>query len=259
MDRPRIAIIGAGNVASHLAPALSEVADLRQIMAAHFDNAAALASAMPGCAPIDSMESLDRGLDFYIIAISDSAIADVAASMPPVKGIVAHTSGSIAIDALKGPSANYGVFYPLQTFSKAASVDMPTVPFFIEGSTPEATQGLMALASEISGNVIEADSGTRSTLHLAAVFACNFSNHLWSISHDILAKKGIPFSVLEPLLRATLDKAMSMDPAKAQTGPAARNDEVTISKQQQALEGSQKEIYSLITQAIIKQNEQNRL
>lgn len=251
MDRPRIAIIGAGNVASHLAPAFDSVGRVCQIMSRRIDNASALASRLRQCTPIDSLSQLDPNLDFYIIAAADDAIGTIAEAMPPVSGIVAHTSGSIPLQPLQKATPHCGVLYPLQTFSKTAAVDVAEVPMFVEGATPRATEALTSLAKSISHTVHHADSALRARLHLAAVFGCNFANNLWAIANDILRDASLDLSVLAPLLRATLDKALTMNPAKAQTGPAARRDFSVIAKQEAALQGIQKDIYSLLTKSIL--------
>lgn len=254
MDGKRIAIIGAGNVASHLAQVLSKKHSVKQIASRNLARAQQLAEKIPGCEALQNLSDLHSDLDFYILAVSDSAISETAENLPCVAGIVAHTSGSTPIEALKSSGHAQGVFYPLQTFSKEARVDFSSIPFFIEGSSVEAANALSELASSISRTVHLANSELRAKLHLAAVFGCNFANHLWSIANDILAEAGLDFSIMGPLLQTTLDKALNMPPAKAQTGPAARCDMATIERQEAALEGIPKDIYTLITKSIILQH-----
>lgn len=247
----KIAVIGAGNVASHLAPALAKVASVMQICATTLAHAEDIANKIPGCQAIDSLARLNPNLDLYLIAAADRAVASIAEAMPRVSGIVAHTSGSVPLQALSPASPNIGVFYPLQTFSKTAKVDVAEVPFFTEASNPATLATLDSLVSLLGPEPRHADSRQRGVLHVAAVFACNFANHLWAISHSILEKEGYPLSVFEPLLRVTLDKAMSMPPAQAQTGPASRGDQATIAKHTAMLSGIDKDIYTLLTKAII--------
>lgn len=256
MSKPlTIAIIGAGNVATHLAPALAEVADVRQICAHTAEHARAIADKIAGCQAIASVSELDTNLDLYLIAANDSAIPEIAEEMPRVAGIVAHTSGSVPMEAIKAASEHVGVFYPLQTFSKNAIVDVKHAPFFTEGSDSPTLATLDALVKSMGIEPRHADSRQRSVLHVAAVFACNFANHMWAIADSILDKEGYPLNVFAPLLQATLDKAMSMPPAQAQTGPAARKDYQTISKHISMLSGNDRDIYKLLTSSIIENNQ----
>lgn len=249
-SRPSIVCIGSGNVAWSLAPALDAVARVVQVYSPTLAHAQDLASRLNDCQPIDSLALVKPDADFYIISVKDDAVAQVAADLPHVSGIVAHTSGSVPAIALEPASAMTGVFYPLQTFSKADSVDVSQVPFFIEGNTPEAFERLTALARMISRRVYAADSAHRATLHIAAVFACNFANNLWAIASDLLAQDGYSLDVMQPLLEATLAKAMRMHPDLAQTGPAARGDQKVIDAHRAKLDGIDLQIYDTITQSI---------
>lgn len=248
--RPAIAIVGSGNVATHLALALDKVAEVRQICSPHADHAQALASRLTDCRAITNLAEIDPTIDFCIISVKDDVVRDVSEAMPQIDGIVCHTSGSAPMEAL-AKHIRVGVFYPLQTFSKDAEVNVAEALFFIEASDDDTLSQLMDLARSISGKVAEADSHKRAILHIAAVFACNFANHLWAISSDILGEHGIGLDVMRPLLQATLDKAMSMPPADAQTGPAARRDEAIMQKHMSMLTPEYAEIYRILSQSII--------
>lgn len=248
--RPRIVYIGAGNVAWSLAPALDAVARVEQVYSPTPSHAAALASRLRECSHVSDLSAIVPDADYYIISVKDDAVASVASAMPKVSGIVAHTSGSVPVEAISRDSALTGVFYPLQTFSKADAVDVRNVPFFIEGSTKEAFDSLTGLARMISDKVYAADSAHRATLHIAAVFACNFANNLWAIAADLLEKDGYGLDVMRPLLEATLAKAMRMHPDMAQTGPAARGDGKVIAKHRERLQGDDLIIYDTLTQSI---------
>lgn len=250
-----IAIIGAGNVASHLAPALAKVAEVKQICATTQAHASALAARIEGCQAITALSELNPALDLYLIAANDTAVTAIASQMPRVLGIVAHTSGSVPMEALLPASEHVGVFYPLQTFSKSADVDVSKAPFFTEASDTPTLCTLDALVEALGPTPRHANSHQRSVLHVAAVFACNFANHLWAIADEIVAQEGYDVSVFAPLLQATLDKAMVMSPEKAQTGPAARGDMDTIAKHKSMLNGKDLEIYSLLTQSIIEKGQ----
>lgn len=251
MDRRKtIAIVGSGNVASHLALSLEKVADVKQVCSPNVDHAAALASKLGACQAITDVAQIDPNVDYCIISVKDDAVMEVAEALPAMKGIVCHTSGSAPMETLQEHN-RIGVFYPLQTFSKDAAVDVSEAPFFIEASDADTLEKLLTLARSISERVAQADSRQRAILHIAAVFACNFANHLWTISAEILAQNGIEFDVMRPLLQATLDKAMSMPPSQAQTGPAARHDTDVMHKHQSMLNPEYGEIYRLLSQSII--------
>lgn len=248
--RPAIAIVGSGNVATHLALALDKVADVKQVYSRDASHAAALASRLTGCQAISDFAKIDTKVDYCIISVKDDAVRGVADALPHIGGVVCHTSGSAPIEVM-AKHGRAGVFYPLQTFSKDAEVNVREAPFFIEASDDATLSRLMELARSISDKVEQADSRQRAVLHLAAVFACNFANHLWAISSEILAEHGISLDVMRPLLQATLDKAMAISPALAQTGPAARRDEAIMQKHMGMLAPEYAEIYRLLSQSII--------
>ncbi len=252
--KPRISIIGSGNVATHLARALDGHACISQVCSRNFTHAQELASRHRGCKAVENLADLDPTVDLCLIAVADDAIASVAQSLPKMQGLVAHTSGSTPIEALAGCSDQIGVFYPLQTFSKDAKVDLSAVTIFTEASNASALAKLDALAWAIAKEARHADSQQRKALHIAAVFGCNFANHLWTIADELLRREGLDLSVLEPLLRVTLDKALTLSPAKAQTGPAARGDQRVIADHLSRLTGLPHDIYSLLTTSILTHN-----
>jgi predicted short-subunit dehydrogenase-like oxidoreductase (DUF2520 family) len=253
-NKYKIVLIGAGNVASHLFRAFARVCDVAQVWSRDINHAIDLTSTSSSSMPISDLSDVVSDADFYIISVPDNAIAQVVNALPKsLKGVVAHTSGSIGIEALSA-FENHGVFYPLQTFSKSKVIDFSDIPFFIEGSNSGATACLQNLASLLSNKVLLADSSQRASLHIAAVFACNFANHLWSISADILKQAGYDFSIFKPLLTETINKAFEIGPAKAQTGPARRNDLNVINSHLQKLSGDKHDIYDLITKMILTQN-----
>ncbi len=257
MESLSIVILGSGNVASHLAVALDKHHNVVQVFSRNIDNAHDLALRLKKCQSIDNLNLIFPDADLYLISVSDDAIKTIIPKMPHVYGIVAHTSGSVGLDVLGSCGIAQGVFYPLQTFSKKTHLDISKVPFFIEGSDISCYHRLKTLAKSISDYVYSADSAQRQSLHLAAVFACNFFNHMLVIASRILESNGYNIHVLEPLLKVTLQKAMLMSPAKAQTGPATRNDVSTISKHLERLDGYDRDIYSIISEAIMAEAKHN--
>lgn len=247
----KISIIGTGNVASHLYKALSEL-----------NTSACIADTPDKATPsaLDiiivnsrTLEALPEKSDIILIAVKDDAIAQVAARVAGRATVIAHTSGSVSIDTLKGYAEQYGVFYPLQTFSKEKELDYKEIPFFIEGSSPFAADTLTNLARLISDKVYAADSDKRKRIHIAAVFACNFANHLVGIADDILKENGMDYSVLLPLMKETVGKLYILPPSEAQTGPAVRNDTTVMKAHEEMLTDKPEylDIYHTLSQSII--------
>ena len=166
--------------------------------------------------------------------------------------LAGHTAGSMPMDVWKGEAVRYGVLYPMQTFSKSRAVDFSTVPFFIEGSGREEAEALKAVAERIGGKVYEATSEQRRYLHIAAVFACNFTNHMYALAHRLLDSHGLPFEVMLPLIDETARKVHELPPLEAQTGPARRYDENVIGKHLEMLADEPRlaELYEKISQSI---------
>ncbi len=257
MGRRRIVIVGSGNVATHLAPALDRENDVVQVVARSIESASRVSALTRGARPCADISEIEPDADFYIVSVNDDAVGAVAEAMPRVSGVVAHTSGSVPMGALEGASARVGVFYPLQTFSREATVEVERVPFFIEGNTPACAEELAELARTVSKSVEFADSDRRSVLHLAAVFACNFSNYMWGCADRILADAGLTLEVMRPLLEVTLDKAMTLGPRAAQTGPARRHDYGVMSAQSAKLPQDLSKIYDILSQGIIANHSDN--
>jgi predicted short-subunit dehydrogenase-like oxidoreductase (DUF2520 family) len=247
-----IVFIGAGNVATHLAIAYKAMgADIVQVWSKDYRNAEILA-ALTKAIPVKSWEDLDQTADCYIIAVKDDAIPEVASHLEEVRGIVVHTSGATPIDVLRSAGTGYGVLYPLQTFSKSKAVDLKSVPFCIEGNTIETLEKIAALAHLLSESVAEVSSEQRKVLHLAAVFACNFTNHLYHLSSEILQQHDLKFDLFKPLILETAQKIQTAPPVSVQTGPAVRNDLSTMGKHLALLNGSPQlqEIYQLLSDSI---------
>jgi len=168
--------------------------------------------------------------------------------------LVVHTSGSLPMDVLKEVSSNFGVFYPLQTFSKSRKADFKSIPICIEANTADNENHLVDLGTSISGNVQHINSEERKILHLAAVFACNFPNYMYTIAEQILARNKLDFNFLKPLIEETAAKVQTIDPHNAQTGPAKRGDKIIMNQHLELLKDSPgfKDIYKLISSEILK-------
>lgn len=248
----KIVCIGSGNVATHMAIALKTVgAELIQVYSQNHQHAEILA-ALTHSKAISKWSDLDRNADCYLIAVKDDAIGLVAAQLLGVKGIVVHTSGATSITALSSLGKNYGVLYPLQTFSRTKPVDFTTVPLCIEADQADSLERISAIAHLISPLVNEVDSAQRSILHLAAVFACNFSNQLYHLSAQLLSAHGLKLDLLKPLILETAKKIQTANPLEVQTGPAVRNDEETMKRHLALLADHQElsAIYTLLSESI---------
>jgi len=250
----RISIIGSGNVATHLSIALYKSNyNIDTIFSLKKSNAELLANQVNSFA-INEINQIDNTSDIYIVCIKDDAINSFLKTFPFKDKLVVHTSGSVSIDVFKQNGfSNYGIFYPLQTFSKDKDVYMDEVPFCIEGCNPEIEKQLITLAEDISDKVYEVNSEQRKTLHVAAVFACNFSNYMYHVANDITTKNNIDFDILKPLILETAKKIKNNSPLSMQTGPAKRKDDAVIQQHIKMLSNTKdyQEIYQLITKSII--------
>lgn len=240
-----VTIIGSGNVATHLYKAL--ISGKQPI-----DEKTPEERANVTIVNSRTLENLPGHSDIILISVKDDAIAEVAEKVKGKASIIAHTSGSVSMEVLGNCSEHFGVFYPLQTFSKDKELEYSDIPFFIEGDSQATVNALRHLANEISTEVFEADSNKRKRLHIAAVFACNFSNHLVAIADELLKEEDMDYRVLIPLLKETVKKLESMSPIDAQTGPAVRQDKTVIAAHEEMLnnEPHRKAIYTLLSSSI---------
>lgn len=249
----KIVMIGAGNVATHLCMALKNAGcTILQVFSRDLSNAECLAPLVDALA-IDALSAIRVDADLYIISVSDSAIEEVANEMPLVEGVVVHTAGSIGMEVLNKFPLN-GVLYPFQTFTREKELDFIQVPLLVEGNVSVSKRLLMEVANAISDNVQKANGAKRRALHISAVFACNFVNHLYALADELLEKEGLDFSLLEPLIRETTQKALSMKPIHAQTGPARRGDKAVMHHHVEALNSDtfHHDIYVLLSESIAK-------
>lgn len=258
-----ITIIGSGNVATHLGTALAENGcTIESVYSRTLESARLLAEQL-GSGYTNDISSIPQDSDIVLFSISDDALPVMieAVRRKNSKAIFLHTAGSVSMDVFKGYADNYGVVYPLQTFSKKRSIDMSEVPFFIEANNQPTAETIAAVIGKISHSVTVATSDVRRKLHLAAVFACNFANHCYALADKILKDENLPFDVLKPLIRETADKINYLSPVEAQTGPAVRYDKTVMNRQMDLLKDSKdKEIYRLMSDSINKEyNDKLRL
>lgn len=248
-----IVMLGAGSVATHMALALQMHGyHISQVYSRTSDSAKIL-SQRTNSGFITDLEQLDTNADLYIIALKDSVVECLIKKLF-VNGIVVHTSGTLPMSLLENMSRNYGVFYPLQTFSKSRPIRFDHIPICLEASDDESLAALKQVAATLSDKIYMMDSSQRQYIHLAAVFSCNFSNFMYVAAADVLRDHHISFEILIPLIREFFDKVTMMEPWDAQTGPAIREDKGIIRKQMELLDEypEYKEIYRQITEKIIE-------
>jgi predicted short-subunit dehydrogenase-like oxidoreductase (DUF2520 family) len=250
----RITLIGSGNVATHLAAAFKNAGHkIVQVYSPNYQNAALLAYHV-GANAVDDLENIETETDIFIIAVKDDAIEYIAEKLAIYQKLTVHTSGATHLEAILQYNALSGVFYPLQTFSKTKEVDFTQVPLCIEGGDEHITSILEQLAKTISRNIYRVSSAQRKTLHLAAVFACNFPNALYAIAQSLLQQQGLDFGMLRPLILETAQKVQQNLPANVQTGPAIRHDEKTMDEHLNLLryDPQLQQLYKMLSQRIIK-------
>lgn len=255
-----ISLIGSGNVATHIGHALAK-AGYR--INGVFSRTLAAAQALAGtlhCDATDHLEALPEA-DCCLFAVKDDALPSLAARWGALHpdSFCLHTAGSVPMDIFEGKVENYGVLYPMQTFSKTRQVDFHAIPCFIEANAPETLDKVTQLARSVSDRVCVLPSERRRWLHLAAVFACNFSNHCYDIAARLLEKEGIPSDSLLPLIDETAAKVHELPACKAQTGPAVRFDRNVIERHERMLADNPelRRIYELLSQHIYQYAQEN--
>lgn len=260
-----IVIIGTGNVANHIAKSfqLNSNITLVEVFNHRHSKEAKQFSKQYHCNLITDYKSIHQKADLYIIAVKDDVIAEVAQQLISLKlkGLVVHTSGSVELNVLKNTSKFIGVYYPLQTFYKGANIDWKITPLLIEANTKSALATLKQLASTVSKTVKMVDSKSRLQIHLAAVFACNFTNAMYVSAYEIietnLSKKDT--ELLLPIMQQSFQKLQTVHPSKAQTGPAMRNDKLVMKKHLQLLKQDKQlsHVYAVLSDLIMRQQNQD--
>lgn len=256
----KIVLIGAGNLSTHLGKALHAAGhDMVQVFSRTMQSAETLASLLDA-EPLTDMAQVRDDADVYIFSVKDSALEQLISQLcGGEKKVFLHTAGSMPMSVFRGKALHYGVLYPMQTFSKQREVDFSIIPCFIEANDEFALKQIESLAGQISHRVYQLSSEDRKYLHLSAVFACNFANHCYAASQELLQQHGIPFDVMLPLIDETAAKVHGMTPKEAQTGPAVRYDENVIGKQIQLLENQPyfQKIYDCMSKSIHELESEN--
>jgi predicted short-subunit dehydrogenase-like oxidoreductase (DUF2520 family) len=256
MEHYNVSFAGAGRVAGALCRKMhSSGINIRQVVSETEASGKPLAGSCK--ASWSSALIFYDPVDIIIVAVPDHKLQEVLNSIEcPDYTLVVHTAGSFGLDLFPERMKHKGVFYPLQTFSKERRISLIDLPFFIEASDPQMSGMLKKLAKMLGGKVYSVDTEHRKMLHLAAVFACNFTNHMFTAGKEIASRAGLSFEILEPLIKETVAKALANGPELSQTGPAIRNDRNTIAKHMELLSFSPElqKIYKEVTESIIEHN-----
>lgn len=243
-----VVLIGSGNVAYHLAHALNSSQKVNLIQ--RYARTDSHSSDFPVELPLThDLEKLPIA-DVYLLAIKDDAIKMVSSRLDNLTGLVVHTSGTKSIEELQ--QKRKGVLYPVQSLSIDQKIEFRQVPLAIEANSPEDVFLLLKLGKALSDQVYELSSAEREKLHIAAVFANNFSNYMFSCAAEVCNENQIPFEILKPMILETGKKVQYMSPLDAQTGPARRGDQEVIDIHLCELQGEQQDMYRLISMAISK-------
>ncbi|MBR3950329.1 MAG: DUF2520 domain-containing protein [Bacteroidaceae bacterium] len=255
LQEEKIVLIGAGNMATQLALALSSAGcRILQVYSRSVSSAKLLAQRIGDTILYtNNVCDIVPHADVYIFSLSDNALPDIVAQMQANEALWVHTAGSMPMEIFATKCKRYGVLYPMQTVNKERVIEWSDVPIFIEASNEDDTQYLEALSQRLSKNVKRSSSQQRQSLHLAAVFACNFANHMYAIAEKLLYEQGLDFDVMKYLIRETEHKAESISPIDGQTGPAVRND-VNVMNKHLAILGDtpEGELYRLISKNIMQ-------
>ncbi len=249
----RIILVGAGNVAWHLGHAYKKSGvRIIQILNRSNKTGRALAKELGVPCSTDFGASLPE-CDFVIVAVRDSALAEVLHQIYTHDPVIIHTSGSQGLDVFPGEINNCGVLYPFQTLTKGLQTDISKIPLCIEARNKDTLLSLRILAGILSKNIWELSSLQRRYLHLSGIIVNNFVNHLVARTFVFMDKQDLNKKLLMPLLDETIRKLDHITPFEAQTGPARRNDLEIIQKHLELLkeEPELKKLYSLLTDSII--------
>jgi len=254
-----IVFIGSGNVATNLGLAFKAKGfTIKQVYSRSSQNAETLAAKLDA-EYISDISDIYMKADFYFYALKDSALRSTLQKIDMPSGVHVHTGGSIPMSEFEGLTSKFGVFYPVQTFSVNKQIDFTNVPICVEACNLEIQKKLLDLAGIISEKTYLMNSDQRKKLHLAAVFACNFSNYMYDISSQILEDSDISFEIIKPLILETAEKINTLTPYAAQTGPAIRMDMKTISKHISLLgrNSEYRKIYKMLTKSINKRHKRS--
>lgn len=262
MASNRIALVGAGGVATSVGVALAQAAAAPVAVWSRTREKALALAERTGALACSEIEDIPQQVDIVIISVADDAIGSVArrvaAHLPAA--LILHTAGSVAQDILReAGAANYGVLYPMQTFSSSRIVDFSKVTVFVEACNEVMAEKASSVARTLGATVVRASSEQRRFLHIAAVFACNFANAAYTMAAQLLQEHNLPFEAMLPLIDETAAKVHRLHPLDAQTGPAARGDHSVMNAHKAMLPEQLKEIYTAMSDYIAAAQQTKKL
>ena len=250
----KVTLIGAGNLATQLGKSLKKAGVIISQVYSRTEDSARTLGELLEAEWLTDIKALRDEADIYIFSVKDSVLCELISEVCKSRGdkLFLHTAGSMPMSCFEGKALRYGVFYPMQTFSKTKDVDFERIPVFIEGNSIETEDVIRSLANKLTQRVIRLSSADRKYLHLAAVWACNFTNYCYMVASDILGEHGISFDVMLPLINETTEKIQKISPKEAQTGPAVREDRNVMSKQLELMNGKEdlQELYKMLSKGI---------
>lgn len=253
----RITIIGSGRVASNLAHAFHKKGiSINEIYSRTIERARLLSNQIPTSIPTSSLDFRTSRSNIFIVAVNDRAIGELAQSIKlPAHAQIFHTSGTVSMKVLSDFDPQGGIFYPLQTFTYSRKFDFKEIPILVEAASPNTLEVAVQLGSMISSQVHKVQESDRQHLHLAAVFASNFTNRMLAAAQEILKTPGLDFELLKPLVRQSVSNAFEEGPNQSLTGPAIRGDHQTIAKHLALLSEKPElaKIYDQLTKLIISE------
>lgn len=262
MKSTYVAFIGSGNLAWHLAAALDNTEyAVREVYSRNPTRAEQLVERLYEAEVKASLDFSTSACGIFILAVSDDALQDVVREIVlPEEAVLLHTSGSQPLEVLRyAATTHIGVLYPLQTFTRDVAVDLSEVPIFVETANPATSDIVMAMANALSDNVVKITTPDRLALHLAAVFASNFTNHMLFLAQEIMKENSLSYDWLKPLIATMISKSLQIGPEYAQTGPARRGDFETLDRHMSLLQEDEAtaEVYRVVSQDIVDRYENN--
>ena len=231
----KIVIIGAGSVGTNLHHALGQKGVRTELV-----------HARPLTADPSAINDLPQA-ECYIYAVADNALAEVISKVHAPKALHLHTSGSMPIEVFGADKPHAGILYFFMSFSREVMIeDWSGIPCFIEGRNIDDIAAIYSLAQCLTSRIYEANQHDRERLHIAGIFANNYTNLMYHIAETVLKDTQIPFEALLPLIDRTAAKVHTLKPADAQTGPAQRGDERVMNHHAQVLADfrSQQSVFS---------------
>lgn len=256
----KIVIIGCGNVAWHIAKHLRSTLKAEVFVYNHKENTKLLPfKTILKCKVAVGLDKIINDAAAYFICVTDKYISGVANALEirNPNALLVHTSGSAKLQDLGDRIHSTAVFYPLQTFSREASIDWKEVPILIETGNKNSEKTVLRLAGQFSHTVLKLDHKQRLKFHLAAVLVNNFTNALYVSAFDLLEtdNKKLDFKLLLPLINQTTAKLRTLKPRDAQTGPAKRKDEQVMKKHLALIpkESHLRKIYKQLSKLIASQ------